>query len=60
MWAGVDSVPKLVVDADMFEVTFHSDGSNVDWGFKLLAHGIMEEPSAEDRAALKALRRKVA
>jgi hypothetical protein len=35
VWAGVDSVPRLVVPADMFEVTFHSDGSNNDWGFKV-------------------------
>jgi hypothetical protein len=59
VWAGVDSHPAVVIPADCFEVHFHSDASNTDHGFKLLAYGVVEEPTAEDRAQFAALRRKV-
>ncbi|CAM9310758.1 unnamed protein product [Chrysoparadoxa australica] len=56
-WAGVAGIKPVIVSSDRFEVYFHSDGSNNDYGFKLTAHGIMEEPSREERAALADMRR---
>uniref|UniRef100_K3X8T3 MIB/HERC2 domain-containing protein n=1 Tax=Globisporangium ultimum (strain ATCC 200006 / CBS 805.95 / DAOM BR144) TaxID=431595 RepID=K3X8T3_GLOUD len=41
-WPGFGGRPPLVVDADCFEVYFHSNESNNDWGFKLFAIGIFE------------------
>jgi hypothetical protein len=58
-WAGVDNLPAVVIPGDSFEVHFHSDSSNTDQGFRLLAYGVVEEPTAEDRAQFAALRRKV-
>jgi hypothetical protein len=58
-WAGVDTLPAVVIPGDCFEVHFHSDSSNTDHGFRLLAYGVVEEPTAEDRAQFAALRRKV-
>lgn len=33
VWAGVGSVPPLVVKGSSVEARFHSDGSNNDWGY---------------------------
>ncbi|MDR3738880.1 MAG: hypothetical protein P4L40_07650, partial [Terracidiphilus sp.] len=36
---GVGSVPPLEIPGDRCVVIFHSDGSNVDWGFKCVVCG---------------------
>lgn len=39
------SCPRVALgdaQADHFEVHFHSDSSNVDWGARLMAYGIMQ------------------
>ncbi|GMF49964.1 unnamed protein product [Phytophthora fragariaefolia] len=42
-WPGTGGRPPLYIDGDSFEVYFHSDSSNNDWGFKLYAIGIFKE-----------------
>ncbi|RLN93241.1 hypothetical protein BBJ28_00005902 [Nothophytophthora sp. Chile5] len=42
-WPGSRDRPPLFIDDDSFEVYFHSDSSNNDWGFKFYAIGIFEE-----------------
>ncbi|EQC27181.1 hypothetical protein SDRG_14984 [Saprolegnia diclina VS20] len=46
-WPGVGNRPPLLIDADRFEVYFHSDASGNDWGFALTAYGLLgpEMPS---------------
>eukprot|EP01041_Mallomonas_annulata_P001367 gene1367-2639_t len=53
LWAGVNT-PSLRVQSDTCVVSFHSDGSNTDWGFKLTCYGIMEEPTEDERAEFEA------
>ena len=53
VWAGVGTTAPCKVQADHCVVSFHSDGSNTDWGFRLICYGIMEEPSEEERERLK-------
>jgi hypothetical protein len=33
-YPGIGGIPPLVITGDSFGAAFHSDGSNVDWGFK--------------------------
>ncbi|KAF1320211.1 Hect e3 ubiquitin ligase, partial [Globisporangium splendens] len=47
-WPGFGGRPPLVVDADCFEVYFHSNESNNDWGFKLFAVGVFEVGGAHE------------
>ncbi|KAG7392669.1 hypothetical protein PHYPSEUDO_015057 [Phytophthora pseudosyringae] len=42
-WPGIGDRPPLYIEDDSFEVYFHSDSSNNDWGFKLYAIGIFKE-----------------
>ncbi|ETL24524.1 hypothetical protein L916_21469, partial [Phytophthora nicotianae] len=42
-WPGTGDRPPLYIEDDSFEVYFHSDSSNNDWGFKLYAIGIFKE-----------------
>jgi hypothetical protein len=42
-WPGTGGRPPLYVEDDSFEVYFHSDSSNNDWGFKLYAIGVFKE-----------------
>jgi hypothetical protein len=47
-WPGVGGVPKLVIDRDACIINFVTDGSTVDWGFKVVVYGIYDEASTED------------
>ncbi|DAZ99415.1 TPA: hypothetical protein N0F65_004048 [Lagenidium giganteum] len=47
---GCGGRPPLIIDADRFEVHFHSDSNQSDWGFKLYAVGIFETESAAGEA----------
>jgi hypothetical protein len=38
-WAGVGSIPALVVEGSEVEARFHSDSSENDWGYKFTAQG---------------------
>lgn len=52
-WPGVD-LPPLEIPAASFLVHFHSDGSNNDYGFRLIAEGrlpVLPEPSSVDAGA---------
>ncbi|KDO19324.1 hypothetical protein SPRG_15526 [Saprolegnia parasitica CBS 223.65] len=40
-WPGVGNRPPLLIDADRFEVYFHSDASGNDWGFAFTAYGLL-------------------
>ncbi|KAG2857572.1 hypothetical protein PC113_g10588 [Phytophthora cactorum] len=42
-WPGTSDRPPLYIEDDSFEVYFHSDSSNNDWGFKMYAIGIFQE-----------------
>ncbi|OQR96419.1 HECT E3 ubiquitin ligase [Achlya hypogyna] len=42
-WPGTGGRPPLLIDADRFEVYFHSDGSGNDWGFAFTAYGILAD-----------------
>jgi hypothetical protein len=35
-WPGLNGAPPLLIPASSFVVYFHSDGSNNDWGFKMI------------------------
>eukprot|EP00752_Nemacystus_decipiens_P002251 g2132.t2 len=59
VWAGVGGRPPLMVEANTMEVHFHSDASNNDWGVRLSAYGILEEPTAHQRAAYRDKRKEV-
>ena len=56
VWAGLGSVPACEVPGDSCCLFFHTDSSNVDWGFALTCYGIMEEPSEEELEKLAAER----
>eukprot|EP01037_Dinobryon_pediforme_P045442 gene45442-57949_t len=47
-WPGVGGVPKLVLETESCIVNFISDGSTVDWGFKVDVFAIYDEASAEE------------
>jgi hypothetical protein len=42
-WPGCGGRPPLFINDDHFEVLFHSDSSQNDWGFKLYAIGVFED-----------------
>jgi len=46
-WPGVDDLPALKIDAPTFLVSFKSDASNNDWGWKLYATPIFPEKELE-------------
>ncbi|GMF16116.1 unnamed protein product [Phytophthora lilii] len=51
-WPGTGDRPPLIINDDSFEVYFHSDSSNNDWGFKLYAIGIFkDEENLENKMA---------
>lgn len=50
-WPGVNSTPPLIVKNDNCWLSFHTDSSNTDWGWKLTCYGVMEEPTPEEVAA---------
>jgi hypothetical protein len=47
-WPGVGGVPKLVLEHDSCIINFVTDGSTVDWGFKVVVYGIYDEASNEE------------
>ncbi|CAM9143892.1 unnamed protein product [Scytosiphon promiscuus] len=59
VWAGIGDRPPLMVEANTMEVYFHSDSSNNDWGVRMSAYGIMQEPNAHQRAAYRQKRQEV-
>ncbi|CAN0181713.1 unnamed protein product [Pylaiella littoralis] len=59
VWAGVGGRPPLMVEANTMEVHFHSDSSNNDWGVRLSAYGVMQEPSSHQRAVYREKRKRV-
>ncbi|CAM9280265.1 unnamed protein product, partial [Ectocarpus sp. 13 AM-2016] len=59
IWAGVAGFPPLTIEANTIEVHFHSDASNNDWGVRMHAYGIMQEPTPEERAAYRELQEEV-
>ncbi|OWZ23507.1 HECT E3 ubiquitin ligase [Phytophthora megakarya] len=48
-WPGTGDRPPLYIEDDSFEIYFHSDSSNNDWGFKLYAIGIFKEEEKSPR-----------
>ncbi|KAF4029479.1 HECT domain-containing protein [Phytophthora infestans] len=52
-WPGTGDRPPLYIEDDSFEVYFHSDSSNNDWGFKLYAIGVFKEEGKVSRTDIK-------
>ncbi|TMW68516.1 hypothetical protein Poli38472_005984 [Pythium oligandrum] len=46
-WPGFGGRPPLVIDADVCEVHFHSDGGENDWGYKFYAVGVFDVDGRE-------------
>lgn len=42
-WPGFGDREPLIIESDSFEMHFHSDSSQNDWGFKMFAIGIFNE-----------------
>lgn len=42
-WPGFGDREPLIIEADSFEMYFHSDSSQNDWGFKVFAVGIFSD-----------------
>ncbi|CAM9186377.1 unnamed protein product, partial [Phaeothamnion confervicola] len=58
-WPGVGATPRVSVGSDHATVVFKCEAENGDrrWGFKMSVFFVMDEPAAEQRAALRELRR---
>jgi hypothetical protein len=56
LYPGVGPTASLIIPAASFVLHFHSDGSNTDWGYKVVAVPTTKPPNCEDpSAALRAL-----
>jgi hypothetical protein len=48
---GINNRESLIIPAASFVLHFHSDGSNTDWGYKLVAAPTTKAPNCRDAAA---------